>query len=74
MLTIVSSSDTVAFVHKLIILKERKEGWKNMGGDGSVYTMKIVPQLTLCNGKCPSKYCALPVEGYCLCIDLPSEQ
>jgi len=45
-----------------------------MGGEGSVYAMKILPQLTLCSGKFPSKYCALPVEGYCLCIDLPSGQ
>lgn len=74
MLRIVSSSDTVTFVHKLIILKERKEGRKNMGGEGSVCTLKILPQLALCNGKFPSKYCALPVEGYCRCIDLPSGQ
>jgi hypothetical protein len=74
MLRIVISSDTVTFVHKLTILKQRKEGRKNIGGEGSVYTMKILPQLTSCNRKFPSKCCALPVEGYCLCIDLPSGQ
>jgi len=41
MLRIVISSDTVTFVHKLTILKQRKEGTKNIGGEGSVYTMKI---------------------------------
>jgi len=56
MLRTVSSSDTVTFIHKLIILKERKEGSKNVGREGSVYTMKILPLLTLCNGKFPSKY------------------
>jgi len=37
------SSDTVTFVHKLTNLEERKEGRKSMGGEGSVYTMKILP-------------------------------
>jgi hypothetical protein len=37
------SSDTVTFVQKLTNLKERKEGRKSMGGEGSVYTMRILP-------------------------------